>query len=74
MSKKISLQIGNKTFNVNVNIDDEFGSFLLEEMEKDFNMEGRNEALSVLNAYIRQSHKLYTEQKKIQKILDKLQD
>ena len=70
MSKKISLHIGGRKFDVDV--DDKFAPFLEHEMAKDFNVEGNNDLKVLLQAYVRKSHELYIQEQEIDKILKKI--
>jgi len=72
MSKKIGLYIGGRRFDVDV--DDEFAKFLEVQMEKDFNIEGNNELKSVMQAYVRKSYELYTQNKAVKDILNKFEE
>ena len=70
MSKKLGLHIGGRRFDVDV--DKAFAEFLEKQMAKDFNMEGNNDLKKVLQAYIRKTHELYLQEKKIAEILEKM--
>lgn len=72
MSKKIGLHIGGRRFDIDV--EDEFASYLESEMKHDFNFEGNNDAKSMLHAYVRKSYELFRQKKKIEKILEKLEE
>ena len=67
MSQKIGLYVGGRRFDVDV--DDEFASYLLEQMEKDFNVEGNNDIKVLLQAYVRKNYDLYTQDKKMNDII-----
>lgn len=70
MSKKIGLYIGGRKFDVDV--DDDFAPFLETQMAKDFKVDGNNDLKTLLQAYIRKNHELYTQEAKIEDILKKL--
>ena len=70
MSKKISLHIGGRKFDVDV--DEKFAPFLEDQMAQDFNVEGNNDLKVLLQAYVRKSHELYTQEQEIDKILKKI--
>lgn len=70
MNKKISLHIGGRKFDVDV--DDKFAPFLEEQMAKDFNVDGNNDLKVLLQAYVRKSHELYTQEQEVEKILKKI--
>jgi len=69
MSKKIGLHIGGRRFDVDVS--DEFASYLQKSMAQDFNIEGNNELKLVLQAYVRKAHEIYLLEKDIEKLLKK---
>ena len=66
MSKKIGLYIGGRRFDVD--IENDFAIFLEKNMAKDFNIEGNNDIKTLLQAYVRKNHELYSQEKKIQEI------
>jgi len=70
MSKKIGLHIGGRRFDVDV--DDDFSSFLEVQMAKDFNVDGNNELKLLLQAYVRKNYELYTLQNEIEEIVQKI--
>ncbi len=72
MSRKLGLHIGGRRFDVDV--EDSFASFLQEQMSKDFNIEGNNDLKILLQAYVRKSHELFLQEKKIEEILKKLEN
>ena len=70
MSKKISLHIGGRKFDVDV--DEKFAPFLEYQMAKDFNVDGNNDLKILLQAYVRKSHELYAQEQEIDKIIKKI--
>ena len=72
MDRKISLTIGGKNFDVDV--DESFASFLNKELSHDFHMERNNDILTLLQAYIRKAHNLYQQKQKIDAIIKKIND
>ena len=68
MSKKVGLNVGGRRFDVD--IDDDFAPYLLSQMSKDFNTEGNNEIKVLLQAYIRKNYDMYTQEMKMQKLLN----
>ena len=70
MSNKIGSHIGGRRFDVDV--EDEFASFLKAQMSKDFNVDGNNDLKLLLQAYVRKNHELFTQEKEIASMLDKL--
>jgi len=71
MSKKIGLKIRGTRFEVDV--DEEFAKFLELQMAKDFNIDGNNDLKRLLQAYVRKSHELFEQNKKIDEILKKME-
>ncbi|WP_345980302.1 hypothetical protein [Sulfurimonas sp. HSL3-2] len=69
MSKKISITIGGKRFDLN--IDDQFAPFLHKQMSVDLNVDGNNEVKKILEAYVRKTYELYTAEHKVEEILKK---
>jgi len=71
MSKKISLYIGGRKFDVDV--DDKFAIYLEKQMERDFNIDGNNDVKTLLQAYVRKTHELYKQNQQIDDILQKME-
>lgn len=67
MSQKIGLYISGRRFDVDV--DDEFATYLTQQMTKDFNMEGNNDIKVLLQAYVRKNYDLYLQDKKMKEII-----
>lgn len=70
MSKKISLHVGGRRFDVDV--EDGFAIFLEHQMTKDFNIDGNNDLKALLQAYVRKNHELFIQEQKMQEILKKI--
>ena len=70
MSKKITLRIVNRNFNVDV--DEDFAPFLESKIFKDFNTEGNNDIISLLQAYVRTNYDIFTKEQEIEEILKKV--
>ena len=64
---KISLHIGGRNFDVEV--DNNFAPFIEHHMAKDFNVDGNNDLKVLVQAYVRKSYELYTQNKKVEEIL-----
>jgi hypothetical protein len=71
MSKKIGLHIGGRKFDVDV--DEKFALYLEHQMAKDFNVEGNNDLKVLLQAYVRKTHELYSQDQKIDEIIKKVE-
>jgi len=72
MSKKIGLNIGGRKFDVDV--DDKFAQYLEHQMAKDFNVEGNNDLKVLLQAYVRKTHELYSQEQKVNEIIKKVEN
>ncbi|MFK5937747.1 MAG: hypothetical protein QM497_05040 [Sulfurimonas sp.] len=72
MSKKIALHIGGRKFDVDV--DEKFAPYLEHQMAKDFNVEGNNDLKALLQAYVRKTHELYSQDQKIDEIIKKVEN
>jgi hypothetical protein len=72
MSKKIVLHITGRRFDVDV--EEEFALFLEKEIEKDFKKEGNNNIKELLHAYVRKTHELYRQNKKLEEISQKIDE
>jgi len=70
MSKNIGLHIGGRRFDVDV--EDNFATFLEHQMAKDFNIDGNNDLKVLLQAYVRKNHELFIQEQKIEQILKKM--
>jgi len=69
MPKKVSI-IVNGT-NYNIELEDAFANYLEVQMQKDFNVEGNNDAKAFLYAYVRKNAELFKQEEEINKILQK---
>ena len=70
MSTKISLRIGGRNFDVDV--DENFAPFLEDSMAKDFSVDGNNDLKRLLQAYIRKTFELYLQEKQIVHMIKKI--
>ncbi|WP_200762667.1 hypothetical protein [Nitrosophilus alvini] len=68
--KKISLTIAGKTYDIN--LDDAFAGKLLEELEKEFNLEGNNSVKTLLEAYLKKNYECFQSEKKLQELIKKI--
>jgi hypothetical protein len=71
MSKKLGLHIGGRRFDVDV--EDNFAPFLESHMSNDFNIDGNNDLKKMLHAYVKKTHELFLQEKKIEEILKKIE-
>jgi len=72
MTKKIGLHVNGRRFDVDV--ENDFALFLEHQMSKDFNVEGNNDLKLLLQAYVRRTHDIYMQDRKIEEITKKLDD
>ena len=70
MPKKVSI-IVNGT-NYNIELEDAFANYLEVQMEKDFNVEGNNDAKTFLYAYVRKNAELFQQEEEMLKLLSLL--
>lgn len=68
MKKKISLRVNSTPFNID--IEEDFGVFLLNAMKDDFNVDGNNDIKIVLQAYVRKNYQLFENEKLLEKMAD----
>ncbi len=68
MGKKIALYVGGRRFDVDVA--DDFASFLQTQMQNDFNIDGNNEIKTLVHAYVRKSYELFEQEQNIKTLLD----
>ena len=71
MRKKVSLTINGTSYNIE--LEKEFAIYLEEQMAKDFNCEGNNDAKSLLYAYVRRNSELFKQEELAQSLLDKIE-
>lgn len=72
MSTKISLTVNAKRYDID--IDEQFAPFLLEQMHEDFNLNGNNDLKLLLQAYIRKTYRLFEDRQQIDALLKRLED
>lgn len=73
MGKKITLRIGGRVFGID-DLDDDFADYLKKSMSKDFLLEGNNDIKMIFQGYAKRVHELYLQDKKLQEMMDKLED
>ncbi len=72
MAKKISLTINAKRYDID--IDEKFAPFLLQQMRDDFNLNGNNDLKLLLQAYVRKSYRIFEEEQQIKELLQRLEN
>lgn len=71
MKVKVSLTLNAKRYDIDV--EEDFAHFLTGHMENDFEIDGNNDLRVLLQAYIRNSFTLYSQEKEITALVEKLQ-
>ncbi len=67
MSKKVSLMINRVRYDID--LDDDFADYLLEELKKDFKFDANNDLKVLLHAYVKKQSEVFEQEKKIKRIL-----
>jgi len=70
MSKKVSLTVNGSRFDIE--LEDAFASYLTEQMKKDFNTEGNNDAKTLLYAYVRKNAEQFKQEEEMLNMLQRL--
>ena len=68
MSKKVSLTVNRSRFDID--LDDAFADFLLNQLEKDFKLDGNNDLKVLLQAYVKKNYELFEQENRIEKIIE----
>jgi hypothetical protein len=68
---KVSLTVNAKRYDIDV--EEDFSHFLTGHMNHDFQIDGNNDLRALLQAYIRTNFTLYTQEKEIMTLVEKLQ-
>lgn len=71
MKTKVSLTLNAKRYDIDV--EEDFASFLSGQMQEDFAMEGNNDLKLLLQAYVRKNVALFEQEKQISALIEKLQ-
>jgi len=71
MRKTVSLTVNGT--NYNIELEEEFAEYLEMQMEKDFNVEGNNDAKTFLYAYVRKNAELFKQEEEMNKLLSRLE-
>lgn len=71
MNVKVSLTLNAKRYDIDV--EEDFAHFLTNHMRHDFNIEGNNDLRALLQAYVRSNFALYTQEKEISTLVEKIQ-
>ncbi len=71
MNVKVSLTLNAKRYDIDV--EEDFANFLTNHMSHDFNIEGNNDLRALLQAYVRSNFALYTQEKEIATLVEKIE-
>lgn len=70
MSKKVSLMINRVRYDID--LDDDFADYLLEELKQDFKFDANNDLKVLLHAYVRKQSEVFEQEKKIKKMIESM--
>lgn len=70
MSKKVSLTVNRSRFDID--LDDAFADYLLDQLEKDFKLDANNDLKILLQAYVKKNFELFEQEQKIDQLLKQM--
>jgi len=71
MKTKVSLTINAKRYDIDV--EEDFARFLIEQMQQDFNFEGNNDLKLLLQSYVRKNFALYEQEKQTLRLIEQIE-
>ncbi len=71
MKTKVTLTLNAKRYDIDV--EDDFAKFLIEQMKQDFDFHGNNDLKLLLQAYVRKNFALYQQEQQIDTLIDQIQ-
>ena len=71
MKTKVTLTLNAKRYDIDV--EDDFAQFLIEQMKQDFDFHGNNDLKLLLQAYVRKNFALYQQEQQIETLIDQIQ-
>ncbi len=71
MNVKVSLTLNAKRYDIDV--EEDFAHFLTAHMKHDFQIDGNNDLRALLQAYVRSNFALYSQEKEISALVEKIQ-
>lgn len=71
MNVKVSLTLNAKRYDIDV--EEDFAHFLTAHMKQDFQIDGNNDLRALLQAYVRSNFALYSQEKEISALVEKIQ-
>lgn len=72
MKTKVTLTLNAKRYDIDV--EDDFAQFLIEQMKQDFDFHGNNDLKLLLQAYVRKNFALYQQEKQTLSLIEQLQN
>lgn len=72
MKTKVTLTLNAKRYDIDV--EDDFARFLIEQMKQDFDFHGNNDLKLLLQAYVRKNFSLYQQEKQTLALIEQLQN
>lgn len=67
MSKKVSLTVNRSRFDID--LEDAFANYLLDQLEKDFKLDGNNDLKVLLQAYVKKNYELFEQENRLKEML-----
>ena len=71
MKTKVTLTLNAKRYDIDV--EEDFARFLIEQMKQDFEFHGNNDLKLLLQAYVRKNFALYQQEKETLALIERLQ-
>ncbi len=72
MKTKVTLTLNAKRYDIDV--EEDFARFLIEQMKQDFEFHGNNDLKLLLQAYVRKNFALYQQEKETLALIERLQN
>ncbi len=70
MSKKVSLTVNRSRFNLE--LDDAFADYLLDQLEKDFKLDANNDIRLLLQAYVKKNLECFEQERKLAEVIGRI--
>jgi len=71
MSKKVSLTVNRSRFNLE--LDDAFADYLLDQLEKDFKLDANNDIRLLLQAYVKKNLECFEQQRRLEGMIEQIE-
>ena len=72
MKTKVTLTLN--AIRYDIDVEDDFAQFLIEQMKQDFDFHGNNDLKLLLQAYVRKNFALYQQEKQTLSLIEQLQN